>query len=377
MNIIKLGSFALLLSAAAVSCSIGYDPGSLSSAQSSKAGGEAGSGSGGTDTASTGAGGSSDSTGGAGGMAGAGGAGISGANTAGGAGGANAAGSSGKAGSAGNGGNIVFDGGSDGNRSADAVADARGDASLDAAAADTGCADPIICTLKTSMLHRYSFAGTGTQVMDSIGTADGTVMNAQLSGKGTVVLSGGGTDQYVSLPAGIVRQLTNATLEVWLTWDGGGPWQRIFDFGDSDQKAGLQGQAVSNLYVTPQAMPAAAFPGPWVMTAGFKRAEQMPIDELHLVAAKALVTGALVQLALVIDADNHQMSLYRNGAKETSTSFVGSLSTLNDVNNWLGRSQYADDPSLGATLHEFRIFGAALSLAALQASFTAGPDAVF
>ena len=82
--------------------------------------------------------------------------------------------------------------------------------------------------MKSALLHRYSFDGTGTAVTDSVGAAHGTVVNAQLSGSGTVVLGGGTTDQYVDLPNGIVSSLTNATFEAWITWDGGNGWQRVF-----------------------------------------------------------------------------------------------------------------------------------------------------
>jgi hypothetical protein len=50
---------------------------------------------------------------------------------------------------------------------------------------------------------------------------------------------------------------------------------------------------------------------------------------------------------------------------------------LNDINNWLGRSQYAVDPSFSGTFHEFRIYNVALSAPAIQASFLGGPDASF
>jgi hypothetical protein len=43
----------------------------------------------------------------------------------------------------------------------------------------------------------------------------------------------------------------------------------------------------------------------------------------------------------------------------------------------LGRSQYGGDPAFTGTLHEFRIYNAALAPDVLLASFTAGPDATF
>jgi hypothetical protein len=58
-------------------------------------------------------------------------------------------------------------------------------------------------------------------------------------------------------------------------------------------------------------------------------------------------------------------------------SFTGQLSQISDVNNWLGRSQYSNDPELNATFDEFRIYDVALTAAQIQTSATAGPDATF
>ena len=54
----------------------------------------------------------------------------------------------------------------------------------------------------------------------------------------------------------------------------------------------------------------------------------------------------------------------------------GPPSLINDINNWLGRSQYSQDPRFGGSYHEFRIYNAALSASDIRASFEAGPDVV-
>lgn len=254
----------------------------------------------------------------------------------------------------------------------DAIADATPDTGL-----EDGCSNATFCELKAALVHRYRFDGTGNGVTDSVGTAHGIVVNAQLSGIGTVVLAGGTTDQYVDLPNGIIRQLTNATFETWVTWNGAGGWQRIFDFGDTGQPEGVRLTAASSFYLTPQALIVASFPGPEVMLVGFKRADQMPVDEQHVLASQPLVMATMVHLAVVVDDTNNQMTFYRNGVLEASIPFVDALSSLNDINNWLGRSPYAVDSGFAGTIHEFRIYGAALSQASLQVSLQAGPDPPF
>ena len=50
---------------------------------------------------------------------------------------------------------------------------------------------------------------------------------------------------------------------------------------------------------------------------------------------------------------------------------------LADVNNWLGRSQFASDADFKGSLHEFRIYNVALGAADLKLSATLGADPAF
>jgi Concanavalin A-like lectin/glucanases superfamily len=253
-----------------------------------------------------------------------------------------------------------------------ATPDAKDAARAADAAPDTGCPNPTACALRAALIHRYMFDGTGATATDSIGTAHGTIMNTTLTGTGSLALAGGVTDQYVDLPNGIVKTLTNATFEVWLTWSGGGNWQRIFDFGNPDTNVeGAQSVGASTLHMTPLA------DGAHVLRFAFKRADQTVAQETDLEATMPLASGVVVHVAGVIDDTNNMIYLYRDGAAQGSKAFADSLSLLTDINNWLGRSQYAGDPELGAALHEFRIYNAALSAAQIQASFVAGQNPAY
>jgi hypothetical protein len=300
--------------------------------------------------------------------------GSAGAGGAGGIADAGGSGQGGRSGGAGSGGQGV------GGSKLDGAVDRTGDAIVDAAldtAPDNGCTNPTLCELRAALVHRYSFDGTGTLVTDSVGTAHGMVVGAQLNGSGAVVLAGTTTDQFVDLPNGIIRQLVNATFEVWLTWTVAGGWQRIFDFGDSGATDGGRGQAVTSFYLTPRAMIVPSFPGPEVMLVGFKRANQTSDLETHLLANQALPLGTMEHVVVVVDDTNNTMTLYHNGTLESSITFTDSLSLLNDVDNWLGRSQYTADSGLGGTIYEFRIYNVALSQADVQASFMAGTNPPF
>jgi hypothetical protein len=205
-------------------------------------------------------------------------------------------------------------------------------------------------------------------VTDSVGSAHGLVVGAQLSGNGNVVLRSGGAEQYVDLPNGIIRSLPNMTVEAWVKWDGGAGWQRFFDFGSSDGPENVQGLAVTSFYLSPQGA------GPTTMVVALKRADQAPVDETRALSKQPLPVSIMTHVAVAIDVANKLMNVYRDGAFDTAVVFNDSLSTLNDVNNWLGRSQYSNDPAFQGTIDEFRIYGSALSATQVQASFAAGPN---
>src|SRR5262249_15901260 len=113
------------------------------------------------------------------------------------------------------------------------------------------------------------------------------------------------------------------------------------------------------------------------MLVGFKRADQTSQFETRVVSSAPLAAGVMTHLAIVIDATQGMMFLYRNGAQDGSVTLQSPLSALNDVNNWLGRSQYPSDPGFLGAFDEFRIYRAALTQAQVQASFAAGPNPAF
>jgi hypothetical protein len=214
--------------------------------------------------------------------------------------------------------------------------------------------------------HRYSFDGTGTVVTDSMGDAHGTVVNAVIDA-GSVVLAGGATDQYVNLPAGIMSSLVNTTVEVWATWiDSTATWQRIVDFGSSNMAPGMQGLGQTYLFISPRA-------GNGMMRAVYS------IDSFNtetiVDGTGPLATNVMSHLVMVVDDEAATLSFYLDGALVGAAGPLGGgLADLDDVNNWLGRSQFAPDPEFAGAIHELRIYSSARSQAQISASFAAGPD---
>ncbi len=230
-------------------------------------------------------------------------------------------------------------------------------------------------TLKAKLAHRYDFEGTGTSVKDRIGTAHGSIARSatlsKLDGKGVVLLGGGSGGPYVDLPNGLLSTLSNATLEAWVTWGGGNSWQRIFDFGDSTYVPPENNpeNGKTYLYLTPK-----NYSG--VLQGGFSIDGNSAGQETAVVGAAPLALE-LAHVALVADDKGDALRVYVNGAKVAQQAWTGKLSSINDVNVWLGRSQYGGDDELSAVFHEFRVYGAALTDADIATSYAGGPDPDF
>jgi large repetitive protein len=237
---------------------------------------------------------------------------------------------------------------------------------------DVKAEDEAVCKgVKEALKHRYSFDGEGTEIKDSVGTAHGALVGNTLKGDGVLKLEG--ADQYVNLPNGIVSALGSATFEVWITWAGANVWERIFDFGDDT--TGVEDARSTGggyLFISPRGN------GGDFMRAVYRKKGQA---EVVLDVTPALAPDKQTHLALVFDDVNAMMTLYLDGNSLAAVPVPNKLSEIHDVNNWLGRSQwrsqYKDDKALVGTLHDFRIYGAALTFAQVEYSFNAGPDAKF
>lgn len=231
-----------------------------------------------------------------------------------------------------------------------------------------GCGAPEICVdLKAGLAHRYSFAQQGMVAADSIGDADGTIVGTSASaGK---VSFDGVADAYVDLPNGIVSSLQDASFELWLQWGGGAIWQRILDFGTNDLGEGKQGEGTTYLYLTPSDGSTSR-----VLRASFT--SNGLGSETSTKASAPLAMGTSQHLVLVVDDTRNELRLYLNGSVAALSGFSQSLSSLKDVNNWIGRSNFKDAP-LKATIEEVRIYRVALDQAQVKASYDFGPNPGF
>jgi hypothetical protein len=250
------------------------------------------------------------------------------------------------------------------------VADGRttvSDGPFDSALSDASCE---LCAIGSSLVHRYSFNGSSSTVIDSVGDANGTANNASLSGSGVLKL-GGMSDQYVHLPDHVLSSLTSATLEVWVTWNGGNNNQRIVDFG-SNELSGGKLRAVSTVLISPNFAIGSESPR---LRAYYSA--QVQSGSTFVDGTATLSVNQRHQIVAVFNGPMQSLSLYLDGALVGRTAGLGALSQINDNNNSLGKSQYQDEPLFNGTYDEFRIYAAPLTAAQVQAVYIAGADAVF
>jgi hypothetical protein len=245
-----------------------------------------------------------------------------------------------------------------------------------------GCSnltDTAACTqLRGALRNLYTFDAEGIEIVDSLGGVDGVVLDddsltaaadlEKLQLNGRLNLDGFGS--YVDLPDGTISSLTSATFEAWLVWRGGAAWARIFDFGNQN---GGNGQTY--LFLTPSNSLTTTLRVAYSV-AGPGAAETLVDGLAPLPMVGGAGGGTLEHVAVVVDEGQGTLRLYLNGAELGSVPFVGDLAAINDVNNWLGRSNYAADPPLFGSLVEFRIYDQALTAAQLRTSFQAGPGAL-
>jgi hypothetical protein len=269
----------------------------------------------------------------------------------------------------------------------------------EAAAADARSGEPLDARPRSTLIHRYSFEGSGTTAIDSVGgpMGNGRIINSSLTGSGAVVLAGGRSNQYVELPRFLLHDLTSVTLEAWVNWNGyldttgsAMQWQRIFDFGQGltsvpGDQAPPGTVATSYLFLTPRTearTPAEVRDGRVQLRAAYQRPNNPQSVDFETQAnhTAALPSGVECHVAVVVDDATHTMSLFLNGARvgvsPPDTPNVD-LRYVYDVNNWLGRSQFGPDDGFAGSISEFRIYAAALPSDQVKASYDAGKDAIF
>ncbi|BCU76113.1 LamG-like jellyroll fold domain-containing protein [Luteolibacter sp. LG18] len=186
---------------------------------------------------------------------------------------------------------------------------------------------------------------TGTTAADASNHSHaGTLVNGPTwtTGKTGNAISFDGTDDYVSLPTSLVRDLDDFTVSTWVYLNANNTWSRIFDFGDSNGRG---------MYLTTKN-------GGGVVSFGSYTVYSYNTQTINGTAA--LPTAQWVHVAVSVSGKTG--TLYVNGvAVGQNTSLDYQPFQLGQTRgNYLGKSNWAD-PYLNGKLDDFRIYRGALN----------------
>jgi hypothetical protein len=229
--------------------------------------------------------------------------------------------------------------------------------------------------------HRWSFGESegATQFTDSVtGLASAELRGSGATvGGGLVLLPGGSsaTAPYIDLPNGLIsNRASGVTIEGWALVNGSQNWSRLFDFGSGTAgellAPGGTASAQKYLYLSAQYNNN--------MTSR-RLAIQDGRGEAVVDFTVPYQAGELFHFAVAYERRGEAggtLRCYRNGVLVASSDTANRLTAIDDVNNWLGRSQWTQDNNLNGGFSEFRIWDGAYSDAQAVANAAAGPDAL-
>jgi hypothetical protein len=186
-----------------------------------------------------------------------------------------------------------------------------------------------------------------TDASDAYGRFNGTlnggasIQNDPTRGS---VLNLSGNNQFVSLPPGAAKL---QTFMAWVKWNGGGAWQRIFDFGNDTTHYSVLTPAAANGRLR------------------FNITVNSIAGEQSMDAPGALPVGVWTHVAVTLDGNTG--ILYTNGVPVATNASLNLVpANLNATNVYLGKSQWPD-PYFNGQISSVRTFSRALSPAEIVA----------
>lgn len=160
----------------------------------------------------------------------------------------------------------------------------------------------------------------------------------QYTGTGTNAGNGLPNNQYLTLPTGIVSGINgNFTIEAYVFWNGNsGAFERIFDFGSGTG---------TTMFFTPSASGA--------NVARFAFISGATVEVLD--ASIEFPKNQWTHFAITIDGTNTGRIYIGGTLRGTNTITLRPGSLGSTTNNWLGRSQFVNDPYFNGRIDELRI----------------------
>jgi len=228
---------------------------------------------------------------------------------------------------------------------------------FDSTVADVN-ADSVINIVDALLVAQF-YVGLIPQLSCTIPTTEPMIYNG-----GPFTLNG--TSDFADLPDGITSNLTDFSITGWVNLNSVPNWVRIFDFGVSTDVF---------MMMTPKSADT-GFPY-FCITLGGTTGEQ------GINGTSALATGLWQHFAIVKSGTTgimyiNKIEVGRNTGMALNPSDLG-----NTTNNYIGRSQWTNDPYLSGNVDKFYIYNRALSVAEVTTlgnnpppTITASPTAV-
>jgi len=167
------------------------------------------------------------------------------------------------------------------------------------------------------------------------------------------VLSLEGTDSSVRLPISVANA---STFAAWVKWNGGGAWQRLFDFGNGTSRY---------LFLTPS--------NSLTSRLRFAITTNGTAGEKVLDAPGALPANSWCHVAVTLDGARGVMFLNGEPVATNAALTVRPWQVL-ARSNYVGESQFAADPAFNGRIDSLRIFSRALSAAEVKQVAWAHPS---
>lgn len=189
-----------------------------------------------------------------------------------------------------------------------------------------------------ALVAEYVFNGnTNDNVGSNHGTASGSP--AYVPGVFDQAISLNGTSDYVTLPAGIANSAA-MTVSARVKWNGGGAWQRVFDFGNDTNQ---------HIYFTPRNSSGA----PMFVIKNGSGTDQI------ITAPGAFPIGEWTHVAVSLGGGTG--AIYIDGTKVASGAMTLAPSSFNPGVNYIGKSQFSADPLFNGQIDDLRIYSRALT----------------
>ena len=212
---------------------------------------------------------------------------------------------------------------------------------------NTAPSDAVRTVLANQVLARLALAdGSGNSAADASGNRmAGTLASGASWGAGRTTgssLALDGKSGHLALPAGIVSDLGDFTIAVWVYWNAAVTNARVFDIGSSD---------IAYMAL----MPRDASGHLKFMITGTSY-----FGEQSIAAETALPTGRWVHLAVTLSGSTGVLYMDGQVAGRNDSIALAPFQLGTTTQNWLGRSQYAADPYFNGRMQDLRIVDGAL-----------------